>query len=82
MDGGRIRHRWCMCAVSHGYGRLGRVGMGVVYSMHAGQSQGVGLMSRDAGALIECEEIKKHRRPCALLWVGSSRNWSVFLERP
>ena len=25
---------------------------------------------------------RSHHHPGAQLWVGSSRNWSVFLERP
>ena len=32
-------------------------GMEVVDGLHAGQSQGVGVMSRDAGASPECEVI-------------------------
>ena len=32
------------------------VGMEVVDGMHAGQSLGVGRMSRDAGAFPECED--------------------------
>ena len=36
---GRHSHSWCMCVVSHGYGRLGGAGMEVVVGMHAGQSQ-------------------------------------------
>ena len=53
--------------------------------MHAGQSQGVGRMSGDAVAHPECEtktdDTRSHRRPGAQLWLGSKRNWSVFLER-
>ena len=46
-----------MCVVSHGNGGLGRAGIEVVGGMHTGESQGVGIMSGDAGALPECEVI-------------------------
>ena len=60
-------------------------GMEVVDGMHAGQNKGV----------IECREIPKHipsarwyiddtqlpRRSDAQLWVESSQNWSVLVER-
>ena len=58
-------------------------GMEVVVGRHAGQSQGVGSMSGDTGAFPECKVytlITHHAG--AQLWVGSSRNWSVFLEWP
>ena len=75
-----------MCVDSHGYCRSGGAGMEVVDGMHVGQNQG----------LSTCQEIRKHLpnarfctgdtrshcRPDAQLWVGLSRNWSVFLERP
>ena len=41
-----------MCVVGHVYGW-----MEVVDGMHAGQSLGVGRMSGDARALLECEVI-------------------------
>ena len=44
-----------MRVVSHGYGGFGGSGMEVVSGMHAGQSQGVGCIPGDAGALPEWE---------------------------
>ena len=45
----------------------------------------VDRMSGDAEALSECEvktdETRSHRRPGTYLWVGMSRNWSVFQEK-
>ena len=50
------------------------------------KAKGVCRMSGDAGAFPECkvitDDIRSHRRPEAQLWVGSSWNYSVFLERP
>ena len=44
---------------------------------------GVGRMSGDAGALSVCEvRHRSHHRPGVHIWIGSSRNWSVFVERP
>ena len=40
VEGVRVSHSWCMCVVSHGYGRLVGAGMEVVDGMHAGRSQG------------------------------------------
>ena len=55
MEGRRVSHCRCMCVVSHGYGGLGggRDGGG----MHEEQSQGIARMSRDVGALPDCEVI-------------------------
>ena len=38
VEGGRVSHSWCICAVSHGYGGLGGGRDGVVDGMHVGQS--------------------------------------------
>ena len=62
-------------------------GMQVVDGMHAGQSQ-VGWShdgrccstSRVLGEVTD--DTRSHRCPGAQLWLGSSRNWSVFMERP
>ena len=55
MEGGQVSHSWCVCVVSHGYGGLDGAGMEVVVGTYAGQSQGVGCMSGDAGIFPECE---------------------------
>ena len=61
-------------------------GMELVLGKHAGQSQVVGRMSGDAEAFPEYGEYtdytRSHHHHGAHFWVGSSRNWSVFLERP
>ena len=57
MEGGPVSHSWCMCVVSHGYGGWVEAGMEVVVGKHAGQSQQVGRMSGDVGALPECQTI-------------------------
>ena len=62
-------------------------GMELVLGKHAGQSQVVGSMSGDAGAFPEYvgntrDYIRSYHHPGAQFWVGSSRNWSVFLEWP
>ena len=51
MEGRRASHRWCMCVVYHGYGEFG----GSRDGMLAGQSQGDGRMTGDAGARPVCE---------------------------
>ena len=65
--------------------------MELVLGKHAGQSQVVGRMSGDAGAFLESvgkecgvytDYTRSHHHPGAQFWVGSSRNWSVFLKRP
>ena len=76
-----------MCVVSHGYGGLGRVRDG------GGGWQACETKPR---RLIACREMSErflstwrytdgtrlHRCPGVQLWLRSSRNWSVFLERP
>ena len=57
MKSGRDSHNWCMCVVV--MAMVGWVGAGikVVDGMHAELSKVVGRISRDAGALPECEVI-------------------------
>ena len=63
-------------------GWMGAVWSWCLLSMR-GQSQVVGRMSGDAGAFQECVgNTRSYHHPGAQFWVGSSRNWSVFLERP
>ena len=57
MEGGRINHSWCMCIVGHGYGGLGE-GRDESGGLCACVTKpGVGHMSGDAGALLQCEVI-------------------------
>ena len=58
VEGGRVNDSWCMCVVSHGYGRLVGLRMEVVDSIRLGKSHGVGRMSEDAGALPKCQMIR------------------------
>ena len=85
MIGGRVSHNWCMSVVSHGYGGFGGVRIEVVDGMHAGRRQGawspVGrcrsiskLQGEDTG------DTRSQGLPGAQLWLGSSRNWSFFLD--
>ena len=53
----RVNHSWCKCVVSHCYGDLGGTGMEVVDGMHAGKIHGVGGISGDSRALLECQVI-------------------------
>ena len=69
-----------MCVVGHCYGVFGGAGMMVVDGMHAGQSQG-GL-SHFPSVRRYTGDTRSHRCPGAQLWVGLSRNLSVFMERP
>ena len=76
-----------MCVVGHGYGELGGVRNG---------GGGYYACGTKTEGCVACREIKKHsqvlsvdtddtqshRLPGTRLWVGSSRNWSVFLGRP
>ena len=62
-------------------------GMEVVDGMHSWQSQGgwshVGRCRSTCRVRGEdTDDTRSHRRPGAQLWVGLSRNWSFFLERP
>ena len=87
VEGGRVCHSWCMCVVVMAMVGWMGAGMELVLGKHAGQSQVVGRMSGDAGAFPECVDeytdyTRSYHHPCAQFWVGSSRNWSVFLERP
>ena len=53
MEGDRVSHSWCMCVVV-----MAMVGwMELVFGRHAGQSQGVSRMSKDARVHLECEVI-------------------------
>ena len=84
---GQVSHGWCMCVVSHGYGWFGGAGIEMVDSMYAGQSQGgwshVGTCQSTSRVRREdTDDTRSHHRPGAQLWVGSSRNRLVFLERP
>ena len=57
MEGGRVSHSWCMCVVVTAMvGGMG-AGMELVLGKHAGQSQGVSRMSKDARVHFECEVI-------------------------
>ena len=58
--------------------------MEMVVGEYFGQRQGVDHMSRDAGALPGCEvdTLMTVDRTAVLLWVESSRNWSVFHGTP
>ena len=55
VEGGRVSHSWCLCVISYGYGGFGGGRDGGGGWLHAGQSQGVGCMSGDAGAFPECD---------------------------
>ena len=57
MEGDRVSHTWCMCVVVMAMvGWMGS-GMELVFGKHAGQSQGVSRMSKDARVHFECEVI-------------------------
>ena len=84
VERGRVSHSRCMCVVSYAFGGLGGGRDG------GGGSYAYGRKSR---LLIACREMSEHflsARYCTdgtrshhhsgvELWVGSSRNWSVFL---
>ena len=87
MEGGRVSHSWCMCVVVMAMVGWMGAGMELVLGKHAGQSQVVGRMLGDAGAFPECvgntpDYTRSYHHPGAQFWVGSSRNWSVFMKRP
>ena len=52
VEGGRVSHSWCMCVVVMAMVGWMGAGMELVLGKHAGQSQVVGRMSGDAGALV------------------------------
>ena len=76
-----------MCVVSHGYDGLGLVkdggdGWHACGAKPAGSSH-IGICPSASQMRVEdTYETRSHGRPGALLWIDSSRNWSVFLERP
>ena len=87
VEGGRVSHSWCMCVVRHGCGGLGG-GRDV-----GGDLCACGTKPGSCSHVWRCLSIfrvrveftdytRLHHHPGAQLWVGSSRNWSVFLERP
>ena len=85
MEGGRVSHSWCMCVVVMAMVGWMGAGMELVFGKHAGQGQVVYVgrcrsISRVCGEYIDYT--KSHHHPGAQFWVGSSRNWSVFLQRP
>ena len=86
MEGGRVRHSWCMCVAVMAMVGWMEAGIELVLGKHMGQSKVVGRMWGDAGAFPACGEYayytRSHHHPGAQIWVGSSRNWSVFLEGP
>ena len=57
MEGGRVSHSWCMFVVVVAMVGWMRAGMELVFGMHAGQSQGVSRMSKDARVHFEREVI-------------------------
>ena len=57
MEGGRVSHSWCMCVVVMAMVGWMGAGMELVFGKHAGQSQGVSGMSKDARVHFECEVI-------------------------
>ena len=56
MEGGLVNHSWCSVVVMAMVGWMG-AGMELVFGKHAGQSQGVSRMSKDARVHFECEMI-------------------------
>ena len=73
-----------MCVVSHGYGELGGDKDGwyacgtkpMVLAMCRGMPEHFRSVRRYT------DDIRSHCRPCAQLWVGSSRNWSAPVRCP
>ena len=57
MEGGRVSHSWCMCVVVMAMVGWMGAGMELVFGKHAGQSQGVSCMSKDARVHFEYEVI-------------------------
>ena len=77
MEGGLVSHNWCMCVVV----------MAMVGWMGAGTKPGGwSYVGRCRSISRVCGEYTDYTRPYhhpgAQFRVGSSRNWSVFLERP
>ena len=80
MEGGRVSHSWCMCVVV----------MATMTSVVVCGSQtkpgGWSYVGRCRSISRVCGEYTDYTRsyhhPDAQFRVGSSRNWSVFLERP
>ena len=57
MEGVRVSHIWCICVVVMAIvGWMGE-GMEMEFGKHAGPSQGVSRMSKDARVHFECEVI-------------------------
>ena len=82
-EGGPVNHSWCVGVSSHGYGGLGggRDWDGGWYAC-VRKPRGWSHVG-DARALPGGEGIHwSHRHPGMQLWVKSSWNWSVILERP
>ena len=52
-----VNHSWCMCVVVMAMVGWMGAGMELVFGKHAGQSQGVSRMSKDARVHFECEVI-------------------------
>ena len=57
MEGDRVSHSLCMCVVVMTMVGWMGTGMELVFGKHAGQSQGVSRMSKDARVYFECEVI-------------------------
>ena len=68
-----------MCVVSRGCGGLdgGSDGGGGLQVSHVRRCRNI---SRVRGEYTDY--IRSHHHPGVQFWVGSSRNWSVFLEGP
>ena len=87
VESGRVRHSWCMCVVSHGYGGMGggRDGSCGWYAYRMRPRRIVACREMPEHFLNVkryIDDSRSHRRPGAQHWLGSSRNWSVFLKRP
>ena len=59
MEGGLVSHSCCMCVVVMAMGGWMGAGMEQVFGRHAGQSQGVTRMSKDAIVYFEFEVINR-----------------------
>ena len=80
MEDGPVSHSWRMCVVSHRYGGLGGGGMKVVVVKRERQMRKIwSHVFPSAGE--DTDDSLSHHLPGAQLWVGSSRNWSVFRGR-
>ena len=77
VEGGRVNHSWCMCVVVMAMVGWMGAGMELVLGKHAGQSRSISRVC------VEYTDYTwSYHHPGAQFWVGSSRNWPVFLERP